>query len=382
MAFNKMTLAVAMLIASAAPSPVWGQNSSVVTLTEPAVIGNDAQGTWQTDLWIINTCPTCAYVAPQITFWDAASGQQVLVNTASGGQAPVQTGTLTGGPLAHGSTLFAVTSLVGNAPAEPLVVKVETASGLYAIVVSVQHVDPSGNPIKKDWVTYSDSSLSPTAATSFGGVLDTRRSIGLTLYNPNATSATVTLQAYGDRWDLANEQPFATAQPIVVPPSGMVPVVATQVLASDPQYQPYLANFLATYGVSLPQGYLAVTSDQPVQVTGSLVSLPAFAGDSMAQVSWPVFPTAVNPVLAAVTNESYGTNLVSGGYAILWGSFASSGNTVMLNGRALPASVMLYQSTSQINVKLGQVPAPWATFAVVNPNGISNAVSAPVSASQ
>ena len=88
-----------------------------------------------------------------------------------------------------------------------------------------------------------------------------------------------------------------------------------------------------------------------------------------------------NPVLAAVTNGSYGPNLVSGGYAILWGSFASSGNAVMLNGQALPASALQYQSNAQINIKLGTLP-PSASFAVVNPNGISNAVAAPVSAFQ
>lgn len=120
----------------------------------------------------------------------------------------------------------------------------------------------------------------------------------------------------------------------------------------------------------------------PGSVNSNVVSfaVSALSGKIGAQTSGPV------PVLTTVQGYNPTTNtyeksasIVNAGdtYVILYGTFASSGNTVSINGKALPASDITAQNANQINVLIGASYAgvPF-TVSVTDANGTSAVVSA------
>ena len=79
-------------------------------------------------------------------------------------------------------------------------------------------------------------------------------------------------------------------------------------------------------------------------------------------------PTA--PVITAIQGFNAATGVYSAGvvasnqYMVIYGTFAASGDTVFLNGQAVAASAIAYESANQINVALGDLTAGPATLTV------------------
>lgn len=74
------------------------------------------------------------------------------------------------------------------------------------------------------------------------------------------------------------------------------------------------------------------------------------------------------------SSEGYSTSIMSGQYLIVYGSFASTNNSVSVNG---VTQSVIYQSASQLNIQLGNISGG-ASVVVTNANGTSNTMSIPV----
>jgi hypothetical protein len=94
-------------------------------------------------------------------------------------------------------------------------------------------------------------------------------------------------------------------------------------------------------------------------------------------------PTNPAPPVSLTGVEGYNpsTNIYTNGtalintYLVLYGAFGASGNTVISDGSALPASAVTYQSPSQINVSLAGldiVPGNGHSISVITPSGSTN----------
>jgi hypothetical protein len=101
-----------------------------------------------------------------------------------------------------------------------------------------------------------------------------------------------------------------------------------------------------------------------------------------------LMPGFANADGAPVLNATQGYNPATGAYEtaankiaagdtylVLYGSFASSGNTVLINGQAWSADNVKYQSTNQINILLGSFENTSFGIAVSNAGGASGSLN-------
>lgn len=385
---KKTMLAIAISIALAALSPVRGQASASATnyVAAGARVGTEADGsTWQTKLWWIN-----AYAGDQnpgsVTFLDGnGNWLGVTCNYPNGSAEPCNQ--WNGGPWSNGSENVILTGLSGAA-AQDFSIRLATTGG-YAISAIADHLDVNGNVIPGDTRVVTDPALlAPITATRFAVGLEVADEVNLVLNNPSAATANITVSAYDDNWFQQGRPAFATVT-VALPPQGRLSTTVSQAFAGDADYSKFLAGFAAQYGAMI-DGYLLVTSDQPIRVAASIMRFPAGA-QLIQQIPWHAFPGVPDPKVAAVQGvavDAKGNQTVTNGvltpgqYGVLYGSFAESGNVVLLNGQVLSSGSVFYESATQINFILpGTLPAN-VTFAVTAPHGMSNAIGAVAPASQ
>jgi len=378
---GKFAAAFALFV-SATLSPAWGQNSATAVVQYNAVgarVGVEPDGsTWQTKLWWINT-----YAGDQapgsVTFLDANGNWLQLICTTPAGVTETCV-KWNGGPWSNGSANVILTGLSGMA-AQDFTIQLATTGG-YAISAISDHLDVNGNVIPGDTRVLTDPGLlAPITATRFAVGLEVVDEINLVLNNPSAATANITVSAYDDNWFQQGRPPFATVT-VALPPQGRLSTTVSQAFAGDADYSKFLAGFAAQYGAMI-DGYLLVTSDQPIRVAASIMRFPQGA-EMIQQVPWHAFPGSPDPNLKGIAGYSAANGytawqITAGQYAILFGSFAASGNQVMLNGQPVPASAITYEGVGQINISLGTlVTSGYALFSVSNPDGTSNQMSAAV----
>jgi len=377
---GKFAPAMAFIVA-ATLSPAWGQNSTALVKYNAvgARVGVEPDGsTWQTKLWWIN-----AYAGDQapgsVTFLDGNGNWLQLTCTTPAGVTETCV-KWNGGPWNNGSMNLVLTGNPGFA-AQDFTIQLATAGG-YAISAISDHLDVNGNVIPGDTRVVTDPGLlAPVAATRFAVGLEPVDEINLVLNNPGATKANVTIAAYDDNWFSQGRAPFATVT-ATLPPQGRISSTVSQAFAGNADYSKFLSAFAAQYGPMI-DGYLLVTSDEPIRVAASIQRFPQGA-QMIQQVPWHAFPGSPDPNLKGIAGYSAAKGYTAwqvtpGQYAILFGAFAASGNQVTLNGQPVPASAITYESAGQINISLGTlVTSGTALFSVSNHDGTSNQMSAAV----
>jgi hypothetical protein len=373
---GKLTLAVATFVATVTLSPTWGQNSTVMNTITGARIGMESDGsTWQTTLFWINAFAGDRNSA-SITFLDE-NGNWLQVNCKVPGQT-IPFVQINGGPFTNGTQVTGITAVDPKSAAQNFSIQMKSTGG-HAISAIVDHLDAAGNILSSSALTDS-TLLAPVIATKFAIGLDAgdpNTEESLVLNNSGSTDAHVTLSAFDDGWLKNPRAPFASAS-ITVPAHGRLIGFASRLLGSDANYATFLAGYRASYSEPLYDGFLSVVSDQPIQAGASLIRV--LATGTMVQTAWHAFPGVADPNLLAVAGYSTANGytagqLTPGQYAVLFGTFAASGNHVTLNGQPVPESAITYQGAGQINVQLGTlVTSGTAVFSVSNPDGTSNAL--------
>ncbi|MGC9968620.1 MAG: hypothetical protein ABSC29_02730 [Minisyncoccia bacterium] len=84
-----------------------------------------------------------------------------------------------------------------------------------------------------------------------------------------------------------------------------------------------------------------------------------------------------NPTTGAYTNNT----ALASTYLVLYGTFGSSGNGVLIDGSAVSASAVTYQSATQINVSLAGIATGSHTVAVLTTTGTTGSLPFTVTAS-
>ena len=191
----------------------------------------------------------------------------------------------------------------------------------------------------------------------------------------------------------------------------------TGVQGFDPTTDAYSNNVALTNTYLILYGTFDASSDtvtidgQPATITGQTanqinVSLKGIAAGNHSVAVTTTFgqatspfsvtaPTTGNPTTAApVLNSAQGFNSVTNvyetkantlsaadTYLILYGNFASAGNSILINGQALADDLSILQTATQINIPLSLITAIGQTLTVSVSNSNGNSQSLNVSLS-
>jgi len=294
----------------------------------------DASGSWEeSGTWIASTTPVGAWKEQAEFPVQSLNSNGISFTMAPSGPAVAPTSTLPAAPTSTSPTLPVVTPSPA-AQQVPSFLNNMLRSAFSGYTQELQNILNQANNLPS-----SSPSPSVTPATGFPlTILVTASSLNVRIA-PNTTALLAgsgTLYA-GDSFTAVNE------------------VAGQSVDGNNLWWVSSLGNYVWSGGTSVVGGGLSPRSTP----TGapSITSAQGF-----------------NPTAGATSAYEAAMGIVNTGdtYLILYGSFASSGNTVAINGQALPAGALTYQTSTQINVAIGSSYAgvPF-TVTVSDANGAS-----------
>jgi len=304
--FKTLTFAIFALVVLL---PAWGQNrpsgistgigigigerpgrapigiTSASPVIDGARVGIETDGSsWKTTLWIVN-----AYggdMSPFVVSYFDQNGNpfHVSLTMASGAFFPTSF-QVQGGLCSNAALRFILGGWQGTAAAQSFSIQLQANGGIIISAI-VEHVDSNGALLEPPTALRERGTRASSSGNKFAVALDVEQGIEttLTLNNHTLYPVNVTFAAYGpDGVNTPGRTPFATVQ-MVIPP-GMTTKTAGDVFLNSPDF----AQFLASMGNDINQGFLSVTTDQPV-VLGVTQEIIDTASGDFDQVVWQAFP--------------------------------------------------------------------------------------------
>jgi hypothetical protein len=372
-------LAISALLPSAKGQVAIGTLGMPTYITTGIKIGTAPDGTqYKTALWLINASAgdwSYTSMAPiDLTATNLTTGQATGWAVDVGGTyangSDATAAFWNGGPNMNGAERIIVTGYPDNtASVRTLNIQLWSAYG-YAITALVEHFDASGTNLLEPPVALTDSQLLvPGVSTHFTMALDNPAMMEVVIQNTTNSVANVTFGVYDSNPSSTNRIPFATTT-VQVPAGAMFCRRVSEIFADNTSFASDYAGPDGGNGTGFAQAVLTVSSDQPVSVNPILFSTKS--DGSLLSTVWYAFPSdpptaklasvyGFNPTGNAWTKSS----ATAGTYLILFGAFAASGNGVAIDGSVLPAAAVIYQSTGQINVALGNVPLTAGNHSII-----------------